>query len=98
MSGRLHENGPRWKAPIFWAHSGGVQKSRGLSRFSTSQAQFDDDDEPMTMATCGVGSLLARRYGDLRAVFAAHLPQSTKSKSTKLLRMPRFDAQVVLRR
>lgn len=58
--------------------------------FSTSQAQFDDDGEPMTTATCGVGSLLARRYGDLRAVFAAHLPQSTKSKSTKLLRMPRL--------
>ena len=70
----------------FRAHGVVVCKSpEDFPQFLHITGQFDSDGEPMTTTTCGVGSLLARRYGDLRAVFAAYLPQSIKSKPTSAL-------------
>ena len=64
------------------AHSaGGAKVQKGLPQFLHTTG-LDGDGEPMTTTICGVESLLGREYGDLRAVFTAHLPQSIKSKST----------------
>jgi hypothetical protein len=61
-----------------------VQKSRGLSQFLHTMAWFDGGGEPMTTTTCGVESLLARMYGDLRAVFTAHLPQLRRASPAEV--------------